>query len=341
MKILIISNARRKGGLSGSDAIYESFKKYWPEGCKIEEHNQIEIDFKPFWLCYLIRIIKSCIVAYNNISKYDLVYSSSDFLMDSLPGFIYKLKGRKWVAGFYLEAPKDKKIYYYTQKIAYYLIKKYADIVIVTNPSMYPLFYNKKKAWINGGVDFTLAEYSNQPKIYDLVFCGRIHFTKGIVNLLRAWEIIIKEKPNAKLAIIGDGDLGKEFIKNYIDIEKNNITLFGYMGNERYNIYKQSKIVSYPTPVQYSHFSMAPVEAMACGCPMVAFDLPVFNVMNPLGAIYKFETINEYAEAILYLLENDKVYKKLSIDAHKWSKQFSYNLQSQRIFQFIKKELAL
>lgn len=340
MKILIIANARWRGGLSGSDAIYESFKKYWNAEITIWEMQNI--DFRPFALCYTLRIIFGITRAVFHFRKYDIVYSASDFLMDSLPAWIMKIKGMKWIAGFYLFAPKDKFIYYHSQKIAFFLIKKFADMVIVTNPSMLMPFFPLKMTWINGGIDTSLIKKDCVHKVFDCVFCGRIHHTKGIVELLEAWHKVRERKADAKLAVIGDGDLGISYIKKLNPHYKEcGITLFGYMGKERFKVYEKSKIVLYPTPKRYEHFSMAPIEAMACGCPLIAFNLDVFKIMNPDGCIHQAETIKQFVNDIVYLLDDMQAYNMLSYAAEKYALQFNYKDQALRVFNDIKGALKL
>lgn len=358
-KILIIANARYKGGISGSDAIYENFIKYW--GCDFHVQTMLEIDYKSFWLCYAHRILYACIRSFFDFRHYDVVYSASDFLPDTLPAIILRLKGNRWIAGFYLEAFKENRLHLFTQRFVKLMIKKFADMVIVTNPTMYHIFPNKKKTWINGGVDLSLAGLSNEPKIYDAVFCGRIHPSKGIDELIDIWGLVRKQKPDATLAIIGDGDLGIEYIVNrigwynFFEGDDLGITLFGYMGNERYDIYKQSKIVLYPTPLKYHHFSMAPVEAMACGCPMIAFDLPEMEYFKSKGALL-CNNITDFVYKILSIIEetdedkknkfideygNSKSLKELKYEAFDWAQQFDYKRQVTRVYADIHKELKL
>lgn len=334
-KILIIANARWKGGLSGSDAIYLNFIKYWPIEKDIWE--MLAIEFKPFFLCYTWRIIKGCAKALFYFKKYDFVYSASDFLMDSLPAFIMKLKGNKWVAGFYLGAPKSNWKYYYSQKIAYWFIGLFADIVCITDNSLKFRFKNKKTIEVHGGVDLSLAELSDEPKIFDAVFCGRIHPSKGIDELIEIWKTVRHFKPDATLAIIGDGDLGRGYIqKKLIDKYEHfmGVTLFGYMEEERFKIYKKSKIVLYPTPYKYQHFSIAPVEAMACGCPMVAFNLPVMKIIQPKGVAF-CKTINDFADAIFWLLEHSKVMESWRKIAASWAQSWDWRIMTQRVYKEI------
>lgn len=354
MKVLIIANARYKGGLSGSDAIYDNFIKYWP--AKIETWQMLNIDFKPFAACYFLRIICGIFKALFCFKKYDFVYSASDFLMDSIPALIMKFKGNKWVAGFYLIANQGNYIYFKFQFFVWHWINMYADMVIVSNESMYPAFKEKKKTWINGGIDLTLSGKGEKEKLYDAVFCGRIHPSKGIDELIKIWAAVRKYKPDASLAIIGDGDLGKEYIEKKLLKEYDSymgIRLFGYLGDERYKIYKQSKIVLYPAT--WNHFSLAPVEAMACGCPIVTFCLKAVLEMRDrkyIDGMINVDTIESFVHSILYLLEPDKfgdklywtdkkriTYEDFSLAAYESAQFWDYKKQVMRVWDDIEREL--
>lgn len=328
MRILIIANSRFKGGTSGGDRIYESFKKYWP-GCSFRVWTMLDIDYKPFALCYLHRVIIACIIALFEPHRCDLVYSASDFLPDSLPAFILKLRKKgKWVAGFYLKAFKSNRLHYLSQKLVKKIIDKFADMVIVTNKTMYPIFPNKKKTWINGGIDMELSGLSDRKKVFDAVFVGRIHPSKGIDELLNIWIKVRNKKKDARLAIIGDGDLGTEYIRNRIWCDNFGITLFGHMGDERYAIYKQSEFVIYPVPPKYDHFSMSPVEAMACGCKLVCFNTDVIKEINPPRL-----SVQQYLDG-----EDIIDIERKSVE---WASQFDYKKQSLRVYQDIERSLGL
>ena len=338
MKVLILANTRFKGGLSGSDAIYESFKKYWP--CEVIVSDLVSLDYRPMFACYLQRIIVGCWRALLDSNKYEFVYSSSDFLPDTIPACIYRLKGQRWVAGFYLNAFKDNPIHYWTQQVVKGIIRWLADMVIVTNPTMFDVFPDKPKTWINGGIELSLAGLSDEPKIYDAVFCGRIHPSKGIDELLEIWDLVRDKLPKARLALIGDGDLGVDYIKHKLFAKHglnqyNGIDLLGYMGDERYNIYKQSKVVLYPTPLKYDHFSMAPVEAMACGCPMICFWNPVNREMREIKDMSDITTatdIENFIECFLFIMKGFKFPRK---NAFNWAQQFDYQKQSLRVWKEI------
>lgn len=344
MEILIIANSRYKGGASGGDKIYENFVKHWP--CKFEVQTLEHLDYKPFTICYLHRIFEGIRVAIADDSKFDFVYSSSDFLPDVLPAMIYKLKGNKWIAGFFLKAFIQNKIHYWTQKLVTRWIKKHATAVILTNPTMYPVFEYKPKTWINGGIETEFACVKNTPKEYDAVFCGRIHESKGINLLINMWYFVRQQSPKAKLAIIGDGDLGIKYVEKLIKSAfgrhvDSGIRLLGYMGAERYKVYQRSKVVLYPTPQTFDHFSMAPVEAMACGCPLVAFNTNTtsyyYNKLK-MKNCYLANNPETFIEAILHLIGGD--WKDNVLETAEWASQFDYKKQSLRVLNDIREILV-
>ena len=339
MKVLIIANARWHPGMSGSDIIYINFKKYWP--CETDVWEMLNIDFKPFAVCYIWRIVLGVLRALTCRERYDFIYSASDFWMDSLPAFIMKLKGMKWVAGFYLYAPRCKTIYYFLQRVIYRLIIWFADIVCITNGSMVYGFKKKKTIEVNGGVDLVLAGDGDYPRKYDAVFCGRIHPSKGIDELIQIWKVVRGMKPDATLALIGDYDLGLDYIKKQIPSDNNlGITLFGYLGDERFGIYKSSKVVLYPAT--WDHFSMSPVEAMACGCPMVAFDLPVMKYIKPEGC-YLAKNINDFAYNILNIIKycnaKEEVYFADKKAAIRWANTWDWKVTTKHVWDEISRQL--
>ena len=282
------------------------------------------------------------------IKNSDLIYSSADFWPDSLPAFYAKLKNKNliWVAGFYLFAPspwqKDSPyktnlkrwligaMYWLTQLPIYYLVKNYADFVFVTSaPDVKKFITSKRDASkiivIQGGVDITESEkYLKSKDIipvekrkYDACFVGRFHYQKGVLELIDIWKHVCQKKNNAKLAIIGIGPLERDVrdkIKKY-GLEKN-IDLLGFKdGQEKYEIFKQCKIMVHPAT--YDSGGMAAAEGMAWGLPGVSFDLEALKTYYPKGMVKTEQgNIEQFSENILKLLNEENYYNKISSNAH-------------------------
>lgn len=103
-----------------------------------------------------------------------------------------------------------------------------------------------------------------------VLFVGRLDHTKGIMYLLKSFSKIVKNIPDAKLIIIGKGQLRNHII-SFID--KNNlgksIMLIGRVEDEDLpKFYAASDLVVLPSLLE--GFGIVLIEAMACGKPCVA-----------------------------------------------------------------------
>lgn len=273
------------------------------------------------------------------------VYSVSDFYPDLIPAFLIKLINprARWIAGYYLFAPapwdKDSPykgkdffrgfLYWLSQRPTYWLVKNFADVVFVTSEPDKQKFITKKRKGseifvIRGGVNIEVStEYLNSNNIipqakrkYDCCFVGRFHQQKGVLVLIEIWKKVIAKIPNAKLAMIGNGPLESD-VKNKIrEYHLNeNIELFGFMdGQDKFNIFKQSKIVVHPAT--YDSGGMAAAEAMAWELPGISFDLEALKTYYPQGMIkVPKDDYAQFAEEIVKILSDSDYYKKIALQA--------------------------
>lgn len=300
------------------------------------------------------------------LSNQYIIYSVSDFYPDSIPAFLVKLMNPKvfWIAAFYLCAPapwqRDNPyrgrdflrgvLYWLSQKPIYQIINKYADMVFVTSEPDRKKFVTKKRdeskvLVIRGGVNIEdSTRYLNSQNVipvenrrYEACFVGRFHIQKGVLLLVDIWKLVCEKKPKAKLAIIGIGSLEDEIKKKIkmLDLE-NNIELLGFKdGEEKYEIFKQSKIIVHPAT--YDSGGMAAAEAMAWGLPGVSFDLEALKTYYPKGMLKTscFD-LGAFTENIIKLLEDKKLYEKTSQEAIAWAEEWDWDKRAEEVLQKVK-----
>ena len=383
-------------GLSGGDRIFIELSRrwslkfpvtiyLWKEGYKIcgkQNLTDSDVNFKvssmePWWrmgfyINYLARIIQGIVtgLSIKLVNKpQTIIYSASEFWMDSLPSFILKLRFKKisWVAAWYQTAPNPLKgfsqnnrkekyhlnafFYWLMQLPAKKIISKFADFVVVNNEDekkQFPELNKKSKVLVClGAVDTTsIKQYRKEhgvaKKKYDGVFQGRFHPQKGVLELIDIWKQLILKKPSATLAMIGDGPLMQK-VSAKIKKEKlqKNIKLFGYVfdGKKKYQIFSQSKLVLHPA--FYDSGGMAAAEAMAFGLPGVCFDLPSLKGYYPKGMLKaKVENLDDFKKKILLLLTDKPLYNKIALESKKviqnywsWDKRAVQILSSLKTFK--------
>lgn len=317
----------------------------------------LSVIFKNFFK----KLISGCVFIIKNrefIRTCTHVYSVSDFYPDSIPAFMAKCLNPKivWIAGFYLFAPapwagdnpyRGKDIirgilYWLSQQPIYWIVNKYANIVFVTSEPDRIRFVTHKRDWskvlaIRGGVNiFAANQYLDSQSVipiaqrqYDACFQGRFHVQKGVLVLIDIWKMVVESLPHAKLAMIGNGPLEGEVTQRLKQcrLEKN-VFLFGFLdGENKFNIFKQSKIVVHPAT--FDSGGMSAAEAMAWRLPGVSFDLDSLKTYYPKGMVkVPMFDHNKFSGEIIRLLTDDNHYARtadaardLIINQWDWNKQ--------------------
>lgn len=299
----------------------------------------------------------------------DVLISASDFFPDVLGSYLFKIFNptTRWVAAYYLDAPKPWSknnpyrtgffrylqgcLYWFVQRFSYLMIKAKADFILVTSEPDVSKFVTVSRPRdrvliVQGGVDLqpsraylkTLPSTSSSlsKKHFDACFVGRFHYQKGVVELIKIWSLVCKKRKNALLAMIGVGglepDVRDEIKRLHLE---NNVVLLGFMtGQEKFNIFKQSKIVVHPAT--YDSGGMAACEAMAWGLPGVSFDLDALKTYYPKGMLKTpcFD-LKLFSQNILILLENKTLYDRVRQDAINWSGEWDWDKRSLSIINQI------
>ncbi|WP_297521427.1 glycosyltransferase [uncultured Clostridium sp.] len=195
-----------------------------------------------------------------------------------------------------------------------------------------------------------------------IVNIGRVNIQKGQWHLIRAFSELVKNKPNAKLLLIGQGILEvnlKNLVKNLNIAE--NVLFLGFNKNP-YKFIKQSNL--YVGTSLYEGFGMTLVEAMTFGVPVISTDCisGPREIIAPelFGKEINYDNVQTYgilvenfgdfdlldnlkvsdsekalAKKIEYLLDNKEIYNELSLKVKERSKDFDYK----NIKKIWKKEL--
>lgn len=297
-------------------------------------------------LSNLLRSVIASLLIIRNFRKFDVVYSTSDVLNDTLPAVLFRLidKKVKWVAVTHYLIPKPcarggrfltNFIAFSTQKISVKIMGMYADLVIT--PTMFlklqlaSLGVPKIKIEVgSNGVNTKLIDgIHEKTKYYDACFVARLQPSKGIYDVIDVWELVCKKMKRAKLIMVGSGEKTIVSELNHRIEQKSlgeNVEIIGFRKSfDVYHIMKQSKMFLYPDVE--NGWGIAAAEAMCSKCVVVAYDLPVYQEVFGEGAIYvPLKNISRFAEAVLNLLHNEELASELGkrsrilVDKYDWDK---------------------
>jgi L-malate glycosyltransferase len=169
---------------------------------------------------------------------------------------------------------------------------------------------------------------------YDFAFVGRLVRIKRVEDLLLALSILQREhRWEGHAAIIGSGPRAVDLMalaKN-IGIEKN-VDFLGFKeGVAKYDVLRRSS--AFVLPSEREGFSIASLEAMGCGLPVIAADpgLPeVFGTSDfvqneETGLQYPVGDCNLLADCMWRLCSDSKLRSRLSLKAIALSAQYDWD----------------
>lgn len=238
---------------------------------------------------------------------------------------VWKIKGIKQAVVIhglaYLHFPDTYKksfVFYYTSMIP--LIMKASDLIITVSDSdkktiveNYPQF-EKKILTIHPGISEEFFLVSPEPENY-ILYVGGFVDVKNIKGVLKAYIKLMHKLPHMLYICGGSLDVYKKLkdinsIMN--EIPPGRIKILGHINDVKTmaELYRCASCLVFPS--FYEGFGFPAVEAMACGCPAVVSDIPVFKEVCGDAAYYVDPyNVDSIANGIYEVIKNEALRKKL------------------------------
>lgn len=167
----------------------------------------------------------------------------------------------------------------------------------------------------------------------NILFAGRVDEAKGIGVLIRVFNVVNSEIPDAKLTIVGDGEFNAGGNKN--------IKVLPWQSREEMKkIFSQAKIVVVPS-LYLDPFPTVNLEAMAAGKPIIGTcfgGTKEVVVNNETGYIVNPYDEKELAEKITDLLKNPEKASRFGSNGRERVKNFfSLEKQIQKTLEYYNK----
>ncbi|TRZ53891.1 MAG: glycosyltransferase family 1 protein [Dehalococcoidia bacterium] len=273
-----------------------------------------------------------------------------------------------YFASIYIKEPliavwhqKHEKIFYeqYPYPIALFLvlIEKTLAIIyrkrIIVTPSkgakqiLLTLgFSSKNIKVVNDGVGKPFQKPNSDRVRRNIIVClGKLRRYKRFDQAISTFKVVRKYLNNdyklviaGKISEIDSNYLAflKQFAKklgveNWVELRTN------ISEDEKVELLEYSKALLQPAPIE--GFSIVVAEANRCGTPVVVSDgVPEDVVIDGYnGFVYHFGDIDASAEQLAKVLNNKDLWKKMSLNAINWSKQFTWKKSSLVLHNYLKK----
>ena len=175
------------------------------------------------------------------------------------------------------------------------------------------------------------GEFLNCPLMHEkekfILYVGSLSKRKNLMGLIKAFKILINKIPH-KLVIVGiKGDSFKEIEipKILKDIPSQRLIFMGQIEDERLiELYRRSSLFVFPS--LYEGFGLPPLEAMACGCPVVVSNVSALPEICGDAAYYiNPYNIDSIAEGIYKVLDDKDLREELIKKGLERAKIFSWD----------------
>jgi len=144
-----------------------------------------------------------------------------------------------------------------------------------------------------------------QSEAFHFIAIGRLYEKKGYPELLEAFTILKKKRPEARLNIYGEGAYRQQ-METYIREHglSAHITLHGNVAGAWKHIYQAHCFVF---PSRFEGFSGALVEAMMTGVPIISSDIPM-NLEavehNNTALVHRLRDAVDLADKMEYMMDH-------------------------------------
>jgi len=192
---------------------------------------------------------------------------------------------------------------------------------------------------IGNGVDEKIfTPIKNKVDEKYILYSGRLDYRKGLFDLIESSKIICQVHPELSFVITGKGILVDKLKRRVNESGlKNNFNFVGFVSREKLiQLYQQATI--YVLPSHYEGLPTVLLEAMACGCPVVATsvsgNLDVLTQDHD-GILVPPKSPDKIAEAVLKLLDDEKMMNTLGINARNTiENRFTWSIISKKFLHF-------
>jgi glycosyltransferase involved in cell wall biosynthesis len=176
------------------------------------------------------------------------------------------------------------------------------------------------------GLDLDALPLSvDSEKEWDAVLLGRVHEHKGMFDVLPLWQRVLAVRPQARLAVVGEGPHRKELEQRVRDAGlASNVVLTGAVSEaEKSRILSRSRVGL--SLSREEGWGLSVNEFLGIGLPVVAMEVPVFRSVFPgqLDLVPQGD-VGAGAQRVLHWLGNPEEARRRGIEGREFVRRYDH-----------------
>ncbi len=297
-------------------------------------------------IVYLLRTILS-LSNLKTITKgnFDAICATSHYFPDTFVLFILSIfsRGKAYFVHLYHVFPLPFEgaryqpllisIFNWVQQIfGFALIRDFVIFTFQSQQGFLQGYGFKKSNILPVGMGLDLEEIRLSSPLnakYDAIFLGRLTRKKGVFDLLRAWEEVVKILPQSTLCLVGQ--LSSEPVEETTERLglTNNVTFFGVAsGTRKYGLLKTADIFVFPSFEE--GWGVVVSEALACGLPAIVYNLPAYEIFGEAVIKVSIGNFKQFAEQVIILLSNKEKRLLMKTNAMNEASSLDWKYEAER-----------
>lgn len=305
------------------------YYEIYPTRAKIIKTIPVNNKYKRIELPY-IDFALTCMALVPRIPKSDIICAS--WCMTALPAYIatkYFHRGIPFYFVQHYESLFFNRFYQAGYRNYVRSTYKYTDNIITISKWLDDKIYEvsgKRCEIVHPAIDneiFRPIEHEKN-EIKKILCLGVNIEWKGNIDVIRAMEIVSQQYRNVQLILVGRDKINIKSNIPYKQVQASD--------EELARLYASSDV--YVLGSWYEGFPAPPLEAMACGTPVVSTDnlgIREYGIHMQNCLIVPSKNPQAMAEAILKILNNENFSKQLRLEGIKTAQQFNWDKTTDRI----------
>ena len=192
---------------------------------------------------------------------------------------------------------------------------------------------------VYNGIDFNRFKFASkrEKETFTIVYAGGLGPRKNLKLLLQAFKVLEEKYHYVRLTIAGAFPERTVYPAYANSLGIKNVTFTGYLPDEKMgSFYHQGDLFIYPS--EYEGFGFAPLEAMACGTPVLTTRGGSLEEISGGGAyLFEYDT-DDLIKKASELIEDSVKRKALIEKGLKWVEKYQWKntaLKTEAIYKHI------